>query len=300
MSRGRFPINDDALPFTPPSFGLLSPATTSLDLTGEQWRLGIQWQATCPDSNGTYGECTTLADAPEPSPKGETWDWVARGATPVTVYSRVDCAPVGQWSQLSPRNQRALLRSEERELERIFWTGVADENSGNVTTYPHLAYDGLTIFDGDDLIQPNPTIVTAIPQTIEVGIGMLEDAMRDCYPGVATLHVPIRLASLMAEAYLLNQRSGPVMYTSSVGSKVVFGNYPGTSPDGTDTPGVTWVYATGEVFYQREPMPHTFTAVESFDRDVNTLSMIAERTYVIGWDCCLVAIPILNGEDTTP
>jgi hypothetical protein len=33
---------------------------------------------------------------------------------------------------------------------------------------------------------------------------------------------------------------------------------------------------------------------------VNTLSMIAERTYVIGWDCCLMAIPILNGEDTTP
>lgn len=299
MSRGRFPIESGTLPFTSPSFGLLSPATTPLDLVGPQWRLGFQWLATCPDADGTYGECTRLDGTPIAPPKDETWDWEARGATPVTIYSRIDCAPVSEWNQLSPRNQQALIRSEERELERIFWTGEAVQDSGDITVYPHLAHDGLTIFDGDDLMQPNPTIVTAIPQTIEVGIGMLEDAMRECYPGVATLHVPIRLASLMAEAVLLSPRAG-TMFTSSVGSKVIFGSYPGTSPDGTETPGVTWVFATGEVFYQREPAPHTFTPVESLDRDVNTLSMIAERTYVIGWDCCLMAIPILNGEDTTP
>lgn len=300
MSRGRFPIESGTLPFTSPSFGLLSPATTPLDLPGTKWRLGFQWQATCPDADGTYGECTTLEGDYLPAPpKEETWDWELRGATPITVFSRADCAPVGEWSELSTRNQQALLRSEERELERIFWTGETVQDSGDITTFPHLAYDGPVIFDGDDVLQPNPDIVTAIPQTIEVGIGMLEDAMRDIYPGVATLHVPIRLASLMAEAVLLAPRSG-TMFTSSVGSKVVFGNYPGTSPDGTDTPGVTWVYATGEVFYQREPTPHSFTPVESLDRDVNTLGMIAERTYVIGWDCRHMAIPILNGEDTTP
>lgn len=298
MSRGRFPIENGVLPFTSPSFGLLSPATTQLDLVGTQWRLGMQWQATCPDADGTYGDCLLIDETPAPGPKGETWDWETRGATPVTIYSRIDCAPVGEWSELSPRNQQALIRSEERELERIFFTGEAVEGSGNITVFPHLAAT-TAVVDGDDIVQPELTVVTAIPQTIEVGIGMLEDAMRDCYPGVATLHVPIRLASLMAEAVLLSPRAG-TMFTSSVGSKVIFGNYPGTSPEGVDTPGITWVYATGEVFYQREAAPHTFTAVESFDRDVNTLSMIAERTYVIGWDCCLLAIPILNGEDTTP
>lgn len=261
--------------------------------------MGLQWQASCPDADGTYGECTNLEGVPLPAAKGETWDWETRGATPVTIYSRADCAPVGEWDRLSPRNQQALIRSEERELERILWTGETEEGSGTVSTFPHLAHDGAVLFDGEDLMQPNPEIVTAIPQTIEVGIGMLEDAMRDCYPGVATLHVPIRLGSLMAESFLLAPRGG-TMFTSSVGSKVILGNYPGTSPDGTETPGVTWVFATGEVFYQREATPHTFRAVESFDRNVNTLSMIAERTYVIGWDCCLMAIPILNGEDVTP
>lgn len=298
MSRGRFNIGGDALPFTSPSYGLLSPATTQLDIAGTQWRLGMQWQATCPDADGTYGECTKLDGSPLPAPKDETWSWETRGATPVTVYSRIDCAPVGEWDQLSSRNQQALIRSEERELERIFWTGEAEEGSGNTTVFPHLAA-ALAVVDGEDLIQPQATIVTAIPQTIEVGIGMLEDAIRDCYPGVATLHVPLRLGSLMADAVLLSPRSG-TMFTTSAGSKVVLGNYPGTSPAGVSTPGVTWVYATGEVFYQREPVPHTFRPVESFDRNVNTLAMIAERTYVIGWDCCLFAIPIANGEDTTP
>jgi hypothetical protein len=214
------------------------------------------------------------------------------------VYSRIDCAPVAEWDQLPEQNRQALLRAEAAELERIIWTGEAEQDSGNVTVFPHLADDGPTVIDGDDILQVAATVVTDIPQTIEVGIGMLEDAMRDCYHGVATLHVPIRLGALMAEAVLLAPRAG-VMYTSSVGSKVVLGEYPGTAPDGTSTDGVTWVYATGAVFFQREPTPHTFTPVESFDRDVNTLSMIAERTYVVGWDCCLLAIPILNGEDIT-
>ena len=296
MSRGRFQIESDVLPFTSPAFDLLTTAT-QLDLTSNaHWRMGLQWQPMCPDAEGTYGECTSPDGTPLPAPKGETWAWETRGATPVTVYSRIDCAPVGQWDQLSTRNQQALLRSEARELERIFWTGEA-ETGGGVSTWPHLAA-AVAVADGDDLIQPAATVITDIPQTIEVGIGMLEAAMRECYPGIATLHVPIRLGALMAEAYLLAPRAG-VMYTSSVGSKVVLGDYPGTAPNGTSTDGVTWVYATGAVFFQREATPHTFTPVESFDRDVNTLSMIAERTYVVGWDCCLLAIPILNGEDIT-
>lgn len=298
MSRGRFPIESDALPFTSPSYGLLSPATTPLDITGTRWKMGLQWQALCPDADGTYGECTNLEGLPLPDPKNETWDWETRGATPFTVYSRVDCAPVSEWDQLSPRNQQALIRSEERELERIFWTGMAEEDSGNVTVFPHLAANGL-VSDGDDLVQAPANVVTPVPQEVHVGIGMLEAAIRDCYPGVATLHMPIRLASQAVSLDLMEPRGG-TMWTRSAGSKVIVGAYPETGPDGTETDGVTWMYATGAVFYQREATPHTFRAVESFDRNVNTLSMIAERTYVIGWDCCLFAIPIANGEDTTP
>ena len=297
MSRGRYNIGGDALPFTSPSFGLLSVATPLEIAEPTKWKLGLQWRAICPDANGTHGECTDITGVPLAPAKSETWDQETRGATPVTVYSRTDCAPVGEWDQLGERNRTALLRSEERELERIFWTG--DAGDGVISVFPHLEATA-PVIDGNDLLQPAVTVVTNTPQTIEVGVGMLEDAMRDCYPGVATLHVPLRLAALMAEAYLLTApRSGQV-FTSSLGSKVAFGNYPGNPPGMDPLPGVTWIYATGSVFYMREPVPHTFRPVESFDRGVNTLSMIAERTYVIGWDCCLMAIPIINGEDVTP
>jgi hypothetical protein len=291
------------LPFTSPSFDLLTTAT-QLEASNPKWKMGITWEPMCPETDGTYDPCTAVIDADgeavpatDPAPKAETTERRIRGAVPFTAYSESDCSPVGQeWDTLGTRNQQSLIRSEARFVEDAFWTGTAG-TSGAATVFPHLAADS-EVQDGEDLLQPTATVVTEIPQTIEVGIGMLEAAMRECYPGVATLHVPIRLASLMAEAYLLTTR-GSLAFTSSVGSKVVLGEYPGTAPDGTSTPGVTWVYATGEVFFQREPAPHTFRPVESFNRDVNTLSMIAERTYVIGWDCCLLAIPILNGEDIT-
>lgn len=260
--------------------------------------MGITWEPLCPEASGTYDPCTAVVDnagaaepAPAPPEKSATTEWQIRGATAFTAYSRIDCSPVGQWDQLSDVNRQALIRSESRFVETAFWSGVA---GGQTTVFPHLAANA-EVSDGEDLLQPAATVVETTPQTIAVGLGMLEDAMRDCYPGVATIHMPIRLAALAAEAHLIAARSG-VMYTTTIGSKVVIGDYPGTGPDGTAADGVTWMYATGEVFFARDQQPTGFRAVESFDRDVNTLEMLAERTYVIGWDCCLLAMPIDNGE----
>lgn len=297
MSRGRFLIGNGALPFTAPSFDLLSTAT-QLDLPDAHWRMGITWEPLCPESSGTYDPCTAVVDnageaaqAPAPPAKTATTEWQTRAATAFTAYSRIDCSPVGQWEQLSETNQQALIRSEARFVETAFWSGVA---GGQTVVFPHLAADS-TVEDGGDLLQPAATVVTTTPQEIAVGLGMLEDAIRDCYPGVATIHMPIRLAALASVHDLIEARSGR-MFTK-IGSKVVIGDYPGTGPDGATPPtGTTWMYATGEVFYARERTPTRFSIAESFDRDVNTVEVIAERTYVIGWDCCLMAIPILNGE----
>lgn len=299
MTRGRFPIGSGSLPFTAPSFDLLSTATP-LELPANRWKMGITWEPLCPESSGTYDPCTAVVDnaeipgeaakAPAPPEKAATTGWQLRGATAFTAYSRIDCSPVGQWDQLSDVNQQALIRSEAQFVETAFWSGVA---GGQAVVFPHLAAD-TEVSDGEDLLQPAATVVSATPQEIVIGLGMLEDAMRDCYPGVATIHMPIRLASIAADHNLITARSG-TMYTP-LGSKVVLGDYPGTGPDGSTTEGATWMYATGEVFFARDREPTRFRPAESFDRDVNTLSMTAERTYVIGWDCCLMAIPILNGE----
>lgn len=297
MARGRFLISSGTLPFTAPSFDLLSTAT-QLDLADAHWRMGIRWEPICPESNGTYDPCTAVVDedeeatpAPAPPAKAATTAWQTRAATTFTAYSSIHCSPVGQWDQLSEVNQQALIRSEAQFVETAFWTGSV---AGQPVVFPHLAADS-EVTDGGDLLQPAATEVTTTPQEIAVGLGMLEDAMRDCYPGVATIHMPIRLAALAAADDLIEVRSGR-MFTK-IGSKVVIGDYPGTGPDGAaPDEGTTWMYATGEVFFARERTPTRFNLVESFDRDVNTLEVIAERTYVIGWDCCLFAVPIENGE----
>lgn len=297
MARGRFPLGSGFLPFTAPQFGLLSTAT-ELNPPDARWKMGITWEPLCPESSGTYDPCTAIVDnagvaelAPAPPAKSDTTEWQIRGATPFTAYSRIDCSPVGQWDQLSAVNQQALIRSESRFVETAFWSGVA---GGQEVVFPHLAADS-EFSDGEDLMQPAATVVSATAQEIVIGLGMLEDAMRDCYPGVATIHMPIRLASIAADHHLIASRSGN-MFTTTIGSKVVIGDYPGTGPDGSSTEGETWMYATGEVFFARDREIPRFSNVEMFDRDVNTLEVLAERTYVLGWDCCLMAIPILNGE----
>lgn len=297
MARGRYPIGQTALPFTTAPYSLLSTAT-QLDLPDARWRMGLTWEPLCPESSGTYDPCSaiidnagTAASAPTPPAKSATTDWQVRGATPFTAYSRIDCAPVGQWDQLTEVNQQALIRSETRFVETAFWSGIA---GGQEVVFPHLAADS-TVVDGEDLLQMPATVVTSVPQDPYVGLAMLEDAVRDCYPGIATIHMPIRIAALLVTVNLMEPRGG-IMYTRSINSKVVVGDFPGTAPDGTSTPGVTWIYATGEVFYVRDREPRVFSAAETFDRNVNTMQVLAERTYVIGWDCCLFAIPIRNGE----
>jgi hypothetical protein len=224
-----------------------------------------------------------------PVAKAETWDWAVYGAVPFTVFTRIDCSPTGSWEALSPRNQQALIRAEAREVERIFATGIV-ETGGAIRQYPHLASTAAVV-DGEDVLQLETDIISATPANIVLVVGALETAMRDCYPGIATLHVTLEVAEIMASQMLLITRDGQAF--TPAGSRVVIGGgYPGTSPAGASVANVSWIYATGSVFFQREATPHSFTPVQSLDRNVNTVSMIAERTYVVGYDCCLLAAPV--------
>lgn len=298
MSRGRFLIGDP-LPFTAPQYDLLSTAT-ELDVGNSKWKMGVTWEPLCPDTDATYDPCTAVVDgdpvvsAPDPDLKAETTQWDVRGAVPFTAYAEIDCSPVGVYDQLSNRTQQALTRAETRSVEQAFWSGVAGSNTAE-TVFPHLAADS-TVIDGQDLLQEPATVVTSTPQPIEVAIGMMEDAFRDCYPGTATLHVPLRFGSLLSNDSLVTARGGTL--TTLAGSKVVLGGgYLGTAPDGTDTAGAEWIYATGEVFYMRGGIER-FDLEESINRSDNTVKAITERTYVVGWDCCLFAIPVDTEEVT--
>lgn len=257
------------------------------------WQGGIEWQSLCGNSATALDYCVTGAALP--AAKVDTGGRDLRGANPFTVYAEVDCSPVGQhWDRGMADARRLLEDSEAHEVERAFWTGTAAGVTN--TVYPRLAADA-DVYDSTSSVmrvqlQAAAVVVTgSTGVTPALGMGALEDAAADCYHGVATIHVPIiAIASLMHRGII--QRDGARLRTISGNTVIAGAGYQNTSPAGVAAGvGQAWLYATGQVFGYRSAVK-TFVREQSFDRSTNTLKAIAERTYVLGYECCLHAVLI--------
>lgn len=287
MPNGRVIV--PAPPFTPLGSGLLAVANDMTAQFDPHWEAGVIWQPLCAYPGSTYDEClavTGSGSTPQPPQKEATTENVRRAATPFTVYVRKDCSAPGFWNRAPGEVDEGLTEAEAWQVERTFWTGLA---GGQRVAYPHLAADA-DLFDDDDQLQLEADEVTDAPVNVIEGLGLLEQGLADCYQGQGVIHVPSGLASHLT-AWGLMTRVGN-RYITSAGNLVAVGHgYPGTAPDGSSTDDVLWMYATGAVFYARSVL-RSFTPTESFDRSDNTLEQMAERTYVVGWDCCLLAAEI--------
>lgn len=305
MANGRMLVNPPV--FTPLPFGLLSAATevASSDQVApsggarQRWEAGITWQSHCPGGDGTYDPCVAFnasgEDVDDPPLKEATTEFLLRGATPFAIYARFDCNPIGFWEQASTLATEALTRVESHEVERIFDTGIAPRALGvtQATAYPHLRATEENVDDSGATLQTIPDILTTSPVDIVEGLGRLEEALSDCYHGQGVIHVPSILAADLAAHTLVTARGSQL--TTLLGNRVSLGSgYSGASPSGVQEPDVAWVYATGTVFYYRSGII-VHDPVDSFDRSRNTAEALAERRYIIGWDCCHIAIPIHIG-----
>jgi len=286
--------------FTPLPFGLLATFADELrsDVDGH-WQNGITYEPLCGVSSTTYEKCFSVtgagfALAPTPPPKVATASLSTRGATPFTVFTEVDCSANGFWDRAETLVGAGLNRTEQLQVERAFWTGVA---GGRSVVWPHLAANAIVLDETNITIQTAATTVSggaAVTYDVVEGIGRLEAEIGACYDGVPTLHVPLVLLEAFA-ANMMLIRDGN-RYRTPAGSIVVFGaGYPGTAPDGSAPPvGTTWVYATGAMVIYRGNL-RVIPRDQSIDRAENTVKAIAERTYVIGWDCCHFGARISTG-----
>jgi hypothetical protein len=292
--------------FTPARYGLLSvaPPTTPAD---PHWAGGVQYQALCPSGGTTYDECIVVTGSggppPPPTAKADNVDWTARGATPFTVYAEFDCAPAAFANEAEAQRlaEDALTRVEGWQVERAFWTGQA---VGQRVVFPHLAED--EVITADDGINGSPVTITlntaAVvitgggpgPTDVVQGLGVLEQALADCYKGEGVIHITTALLPSLV-AHGLVYRDGAQLRTWKGNLVAVGGGYTGSSPAGAieAAPG-TWIYATGSVFAYRSAI-QTFRLAETLDRNENTIRAIAERTYVLGWDCCHLATLVTAG-----
>lgn len=281
--------------FTPLPYGLMSVAQlVTDDVDRVHWRNGVQFQPdVCDESAVTLAQCPVVTGFT----KEATSDGLpAKGSQAFTAYASIACSPVGNfWEEAEARVTAALTNGEARAVERIFWTGDVDVPSGD-TVYPHLAANAAVYDDTDQvLLQPAATtIVTGAVDVVE-GLGLLESRLADCYGGVGVIHAPREVLAHFSANHLV-EKSGQQIRTWG-GTPIAFGaGYPGTSPAGaTPTTGTTWLYATGAVTVRKSEITITSSRIQGLDRSVNTLQLYAERTYVISWDCCLLAIPVSLG-----
>lgn len=263
----------------------------------DHWQAGITFEERCADAATTYDECVTVTGtgSPPSAPpsKSATFGKTFRGAQPFTVYAEFDCSPVGL-ADAATVARDALDRVEHDQVEAAFWTGTA---GGATTVLPHLAADA-EILDSDGIVLQSAAVVAVTGADVATGLGLLEESLGGCYSGVGIIHVPRSALPTFAASYLIVYRDGG-LYTPSGHRIVVSDAYPGTAPDGSDpAAGTTWIYATGAMIGYRSDV-RFFNLRDSFDRAENTMRLIAERTYLLAYECCLTAAQINIGVPTT-
>ena len=280
--------------FTPLPHGLWDTVQTPSP-DSVHWQNGVTWIERCPTGDTTYDEClsvTGTGSAPAPPAKTPNVEQERRGATPVTVIAEFQCGPVGL-GEAQTVAQDALARVEQHQLETAFWTGLAADQS---VVFPHLAADA-EITDGDVVLQTtaSPVITGA---DVATALGALEQELADCYKGQGLIHVPRSALPTLAAWKLARVDDDGRLVTPGGNLIVAGGGYPGTGPDGaTPAAGTTWMYATGAAFGYRSNV--FFTQVrDSLNRATNTLRMQAERTYLIGFECCHLAAHTVLGVPT--
>lgn len=293
-------LNVEPPVFTPQPFGLVSVVQPVDDGTSH-WQNGITWQSRCmsPMGSSTYDECIAVTGIggapPEPSVKTENVELIDRGATPFTVYAKFDCSPVGI-NNAQKIATDALNRSESWQVERAFWTGLVD---GKNIAFPHLAANAEVDDAQGVMLQSAATIVvTGAAVDIATGLGLLEAQLANCYNGVGVIHVPVKALPTL-DAWGLVKATNGVLKTLNGNLVAAGAGYTGSSPAGVAAAsGESWIYATGAVVMRRGDVKIA-PLRESIDRRNNTVEMIAERTYVMSWDCCHAAILVDIGVSVT-
>lgn len=287
----------DSPDFTPLPYGLFSVVQ---EVPGpDHWAAGVMHQPVpCGAARTTIAPCPVAGSLTKaPSATGLP----IMGSDPFTVYSYIECGPIGhssaEWEQLAIAT---LEYGEERAVEATFWTGSVS-TTGAPLVSPHLAEDVIVIDSNGaitNLVASPVTTGTAVD--VVEAMGALEGALASCYGGVGVLHVPRAAVAHMSNKGLVHDDGTGRLRTVAGTLVAAGGGYPGTSPAGTSPgAGFAWFYITGAVRMYRSSASLTSSFVEAIDKDENDLVLVAERTYVLTWDCCLFGAQVrLGGFDS--
>lgn len=289
-------------------YGLLSVVEErSADST--KWKNGVTWQNVCPDINSTYDTCilgnalgVPVTGLATPATKTATSARSIWGATPFTLKEQINCSPPGFWENADEFVEKAFNETEEVGVAEVFQTGT-------VAGVPNLQFPHLSA--AATLVETAPGGATLQLQTASLApsgtgaaldvveaLGKLEQALGACVHGKGVIHIQAELLPHLRTNHVVDEVDG-VLYSPNGHKIAASAGYTGASPTGALQVGVSWMYGTGPVFLYKGRPRFIGTEAESLDRSVDTLARLYERTYVIGFDCCLFAVPVSTGGVVT-
>ena len=236
---------------TPLTGGLFSVLT--FPATPGRWEMGVTFPGqTCGPLPVSAGPgCTPEGqDEPDgwpiPMDRDQPWGEIPEAFTVSGTYT---CAPVGVTPDEAADYAAAdLQRHEEATAERVLWEQIAEDAEAAETTGP---------------------------RSLREAVGILEHIIGRDYGTQGVIHLPRWLAASVDTS----QRGGRVV-TEALGTPIVAGS-------GYGAPGEELsLYATPALVGYRSPVEIVGDPRDTFDRGTNTLQVLAQRTYLIGYDTC--------------
>lgn len=261
-------------PSMPLRYGLFQAAVGPLDLPVHARNGGLQYvTGLCYQGFGYEIECIGDQDDKSASFSENSSDTIL--GAPFIVYATMQCGTVG----FTFEEQRSLVMErlrgvEQSMVEEIFSTGTFGQS-------PALtAADGIITVTGagDSVVN----VLSELERARYCGFG----ANVTQYGPPGYLHVAIPVFNALKEAHLVEFDG--TRWRTPMGTVVSAGCYANNDPAGAaPADGVFWMYLTGQTTIWRTPDSEVHVApVEgSLDRTTNQFLMLAEREYVVTYEC---------------
>ena len=252
-------------------FGLFSQVeirTGQLTEVGvdEHWRAGIIWQSqNCSEVKVTTADCLTGGQSEAPPGEAKTPDdyCTVRDFEPFTVYAyNDDDIPGTSLAQHEANAIARLVNDEQRAVEAHVWADIL------ATTGP-------------------PNDLTTY--TAKQGLGALEASWAALHGITPVLHLSVGAATVLGECLY---REGGRLFTYTGTPVIVGGGY----DDGGQVNEAIIAITGPMVLYRSE----INTQANAIAKATNQVSIIAERDYVVGWDCEALAATISLCHDCSP
>lgn len=267
-------------PSLPLRYGLLQAAVGPLDLP-EHGRIGgLRYNhALCGEGFGYTVAC--IADLTDKSASFDAGLDLVTG-TPFIIYATVTCGSVG----FSYDEQRGFVVERLKSVEQAVLEGLFSTGSNGVSP-ALLATSGIVTVTGAGTTAVE--VVSELERAMYCGF----DTTASQYGPPAYLHMPIPVFNELKSQHLIEFDG--TRWRTPLGTLVSTGCYTGNEPDGTPpADGTFWVYITGQTTLWRTSDENLQIApVEgSLDRETNQFLMMAEREYVITYECGGFAKPV--------